>query len=127
MEKKSHIKLEDLEVYQIAKEISKIAWEIYNSLDWREKKVIGDQFIRSADSIGANIAEGYGRFHYLDRIKFYYNSRGSLLECFHWTKLMLERNIGRKEFLKKLLQLLKKEEIKLNNYISSIYRLKKNP
>jgi len=42
---------------------------------------MGDQFIRSIDSITANIAEGFGRFHFLDRRKFYYNARGSLLEA----------------------------------------------
>ncbi len=31
---------------------------------------MGDQFIKSIDSVGANIADGYGRFHYLDRINF---------------------------------------------------------
>jgi len=125
MAEKKHIKLEDLEIYQIACEISDVAWEIYVGLDWRMKKINGDQFIRSADSIGGNIAEAYGRFHYLDRIRFCYFARGSLLENLHWVKLMLKRKIGNQEFLKRLVQLLKKEEIKLNNYISSIYRSKK--
>ncbi|GIV44793.1 MAG: hypothetical protein KatS3mg035_1916 [Bacteroidia bacterium] len=31
---------------------------------------MGDQFVRATDSIGANIAEGYGRFHYLEKLKF---------------------------------------------------------
>ena len=53
---------------------------------------MGDQFIEAVDSVGANIAEGYGRFHYLDRIKFYYNSRASLIECNeHWIELLKER------------------------------------
>lgn len=124
MEKKSHIKLEDLLIYKLAREISKISWEIYNGLDWREKKVIGDQFIRSSDSIGANIAEAYGRFHYLDRVKFCYNSRGSLIEFSHWVDLMRERKIGNQELLEKLQRLLKEEEVKLNNYIKSIYNSK---
>jgi len=124
MEKKSHIKLEDLLIYKLAREISKISWEIYNGLDWREKKVIGDQFIQSSDSIGANIAEAYGRFHYLDRVKFCYNSRGSLIECSHWVDLMRERKIDNQELLEKLQRLLKEEEVKLNNYIKSIYKSK---
>lgn len=122
--KKEHIKLEDLDVYKVVREISKIAWEIYNSLSWREKKIFGNQHVQSADSIGANIAEGYGRFHYLDRIKFYYNARGSLLECSHWAKLMLERDISDPKLLKKSIELLTKEEIRLNNLISSLYRAK---
>jgi len=117
-----YIKLSDLEVYKIAREISNVAWKIYGSLNWQEKKVFGDQHLESADSIGANIAEGYGRFHYLDKIKFYYNARGSLFECQHWTELMEEREIGDSELLVALKKLLTKEEVKLNNFISSTYK-----
>jgi len=120
----AYIKLSDLEVYKIAREISKAAWEIYDSLSWQEKKIIGAQHVESADSIGANIAEGYGRFHYLDKIKFYYNARGSLFECQHWTELMEERNIGNSKLLNKLKELLNKQEVKLNNFINSTYKSK---
>jgi four helix bundle protein len=118
----AYIKLSDLEVYKIAREISKVAWEIYGSLSWQEKKILGDQYLESADSIGANIAEGYGRFHYLDKIKFYYNARGSLFECQHWVELMEDREVGNPELLAKLKKLLSKEEVKLNNFIGSTYK-----
>jgi len=118
---KKALNLTDLEVYQLAIEISELAWEIFRGLSWEEKKVVGFQFIEAIDSIGANIAEGYGRFHYLDRIKFYYNSRGSLLESFHWVSLMLKRNIGDSSKLKNLLGLLSKEKVKLNNFIRVNY------
>lgn len=73
---------------------------MYEALDWQVKKVMGDQFIRATDSVGANIAEGYGRFHYLDRIKFYYNARGSLSEArFHWAELLNERGkVSQKDY-----------------------------
>ena len=120
----AYIKLSDLEVYRIAQEISEVSWKIYKELNWQEKKIIGDQFIRSADSIGVNIAEGYGRFHYLDKIRFYYNARGSLLETLRWVELMKKRKIGDLKLLTKLEGLLKEEEIKLNNFISSTYKAK---
>ena len=82
---KKYILLKNLEIYQLARELSKIGWEIYQKLDWKTKKINGDQFIEATDSIGANIAEGYNRFHFLDKIKFYYNARSSLSEaCYHW-------------------------------------------
>ena len=62
-------------------------------MDWKLQKIIGDQWITSIDSVGSNIAEGYGRFHYLDKIKFYYNARGSLLESKHWLDRLYERRI----------------------------------
>jgi four helix bundle protein len=39
-----------------------------------------DQIIRSSRSVTANLAEGYGRYHYLENIKFCTYSRGSLDE-----------------------------------------------
>jgi hypothetical protein len=59
-EKKEYIKLEDLEVYKLARELSKMGWAIYSKMTWQTRKIIGDQFIESIDSIGANIAESYG-------------------------------------------------------------------
>ena len=94
-----YIQLKDLEVYRLSRELSGKAWEIYNDMDWQAKKVIGDQFIRSTDSIGANIAEGYGRFHYLDKAKFYYHARGSYVESLHWHEVIMERRLITKESL----------------------------
>jgi len=54
--KKKYILLKDLEVYQLARELSKIGWDAYHPLDWQTKKIMGDQFIESTDSVGANIA-----------------------------------------------------------------------
>jgi four helix bundle protein len=57
------MELKDLEGYKLAREISQEAWMIYNKLDWQTRKIMGDQFITAIDSIGSNIAEGFGRFH----------------------------------------------------------------
>lgn len=124
--KKGYIKLEDLEVYKLARELSKMGWVIYSKISWQNRKIIGDQFIESIDSIGANIAESYGRFHYLDRVKFLYNSRGSLFEAVnHRLSLMLEREIITKEEFADFKLISDKLSLKLNNYIQSIYNSKK--
>jgi four helix bundle protein len=86
-----YISLENLEVYRLCRKLSKTGWEVYQTLEWRDKKTFGDQFIEPTDSVGANVAEGYGRFHFLDKVKFYYNARGSLFESKHWIDLMVER------------------------------------
>ncbi|OGF26459.1 four helix bundle protein [Candidatus Falkowbacteria bacterium RIFOXYC2_FULL_47_12] len=117
-----YIQLGNLDVYKMAVELSRDAWRIYERLDWRDKKILGDQFIESTDSVGANIAEGYGRYHYKDRIKFYYNSRGSLLESQHWILLLYERKKISKEEFMSLLGKQKMVHSKLNSYISSCYR-----
>ena len=117
---KDFVKLEDLEIYRLSLELSEIVWEIYKNLERDIKWTIGKQFLESIDSIGANIAEGYGRFHYLDSIKFYYNARGSLWESKHWLTLMLKRKIVSQENYDTIASKLEKLGIKLNNFITSV-------
>ncbi len=57
-----------------------------------ERFGIIDQLRRAAASITANIAEGWGRFHYADRIKFYYQARGSCCEAQNF--LILSKDLG---------------------------------
>lgn len=111
--------LEDLEVYKIAREISKEAWAVYQKLTWQDKKIMGDQFIRAIDSIGANLAEGFGRFHYLDKNKFNYNSRGSLLEAVYWLEIIHERGKIDKGVSNLLREKLDELHKRLNVYINS--------
>ena len=112
--------LEELEIYQLALEISKLAWEIYGKLPKDQQYSQGRQFLEAADSVGANIAEGYGRYHYKDSIKFYYNSRGSLFETKHWNTLLIQRNLITKDTFGKMKDLIETEQLKLNNFINSI-------
>ena len=52
--------LENLDIYKMAIAISDQSWEIYSGLPSELKSNIGNQFLKAADSIGANICEGYG-------------------------------------------------------------------
>jgi four helix bundle protein len=65
-----YIELKDLNAYKYARQYSRLAWPVYENFDWKMQKIIGYQTIQSIDSVGANIAEGYGRFHYLDKTNF---------------------------------------------------------
>lgn len=116
---KKYIGLDDLYAYQLSREYSELGWKVYQKLSWQNKKIIGDQMITSVDSVGANIAEGYGRFHYLDKNKFYFNARGSLFESKHWTDLMTERSLLEKDVTEKVFAIYKQTEIKLNSLIKS--------
>jgi four helix bundle protein len=127
MEGKTYIKLGDLEVYKLARELSKAGWEIYEALNWQDKKIIGDQFIRATDSFGANITEGYSRYHYLDKIKFYYNSRASLAEAKdYWLELLYERKKVDQVKYKKFADFGVKARVKLQNLITALYQTKNN-
>ena len=54
--------------------------EVVPHLPPEEKWDLANQIRRSSKSVGANIAEGHGRFYYRDRVRFCYNARGSLSE-----------------------------------------------
>lgn len=113
------MKLWELKVYKIAREISRDTWDVYKEFDWHTKKVIGDQWLRSTDSISANIAEGFGRFHYLDKNKFNYNARGSLFESLDWVDKLGERDLLKQKLRESLTEKLKDCLKKLNGYIKT--------
>jgi four helix bundle protein len=56
--------LSELRIYNLANDIGDEIWNIVDSWDYFQKDTLGKQLVRSADSISANIAEGYGRFYY---------------------------------------------------------------
>lgn len=115
--------LNTLDIYKLSIQLSETGWKIYIELTWQLKKVSGDQFLESTDSVGANISEAYGRFHYLDRIKFLYNARGSLYESNYWFDLLNKRNlIKNKELKTKYLQVVEELFPRLNGFIDSIYK-----
>src|SRR6266700_4956497 len=71
---------EDLEVYKAAREFRKAMYAVSRRLPDFEKFGLASQLRRAAVSLTNNIAEGHGRFHYLDQIKFMLQARGSLQE-----------------------------------------------
>jgi four helix bundle protein len=76
----SYQTFEDLDAYKIAREFRKAMYEVARKLPESEKFGLVSQVRRAAVSLTNNIAEGHGRFHYLDQIKFMLQARGSLEE-----------------------------------------------
>ena len=79
-EAKPYQTFEDLEVYQVAREFRKAMYRVAKRLPQEEKFGLTSQIRRAAVSLTNNIAEGHGRFHFLEQIKFMLQSRGSLEE-----------------------------------------------
>lgn len=71
---------EDLEVYQVAREFRKKMYGITRQLPGFEKFELASQVRRAAVSLTNNIAEGHGRYHFADQVRFLLGSRGSLQE-----------------------------------------------
>jgi four helix bundle protein len=79
-QKASYQTFEDLDAYRIAREFRKAMYSVARKLPDSEKFGLASQVRRAAVSLTNNIAEGHGRFHYLDQIKFMLQARGSLEE-----------------------------------------------
>lgn len=72
---------EDLECWKASRELYReLRKNTLPSFPQDEKFRLVDQIVRASRSVTANIAEGYGRYHYLDEAKFLSNPRGSLHE-----------------------------------------------
>jgi four helix bundle protein len=77
-EAKHYQTFEDLEVYQVAREFRKVVYRVAKRLPEEEKFGLASQIRRAAVSLTNNVAEGHGRFHFLEQIKFVLQARGSL-------------------------------------------------
>lgn len=111
---------ENLRVYQLSENLADKIWDIV--LGWNNfaKDTVGKQIVRSADSIGANIAEGEGRGSFQDNRRFVRVARGSLQETQHWLRRAFKRNLLSQEQIEELRPLIKQLSPTLNAYLSSI-------
>lgn len=116
----SFYNLEDLEVYQLAESFGDEIWFIVHEWDYFAKDTVGKQIVKAADSISANIAEGYGRFHYKENKNFCYFSRGSIIETKGWLKKSKTRKLLSEEQFNLLFEELQTIHLKLNAYIKFI-------
>ena len=114
------MRLEELEIYRMPMDIAEEIWLIVIKWDYFCKKTVGDQLVRSVDSIAANVAEGFGRFHYRENIHFCYYARGALLETRTWLTKANNRNLIKNKEYESLLSSLEITHKKLNGYIKSI-------
>jgi four helix bundle protein len=111
---------ENLRVYQISEELADEIWNIVSSWDKFAKDTVGKQIVRSADSVGANIAEGEGRGSYQDNRRFIKIARGSLQETQHWLRRAYKRNLLTQAQIETLKPIVDKISPTLNAYLRSI-------
>ena len=113
-------RVEDLEVYRLAEKVSDEIWRLVVSWPPFEKRTVGQQLVRSADSIGANIAEGAGRGSFADNKRFVKIARGSLNETRFWLRRACSRNIIGRDDAKRISPLFDELSPRLNAYLKSI-------
>src|SRR5687768_5325635 len=111
---------ENLEIYVLAEQLADSIWEIVCKWNRLAQDTVGKQMIRSADSIGANIAEGGGRGSEQDYRRFIRIARGSLNETRHWLRRAFRRKLLTDAQIKMLTPVLEELTPKLNAYLRAI-------
>jgi four helix bundle protein len=114
------MKLDELNVYKLASEIGDDAWLMVEKWSFFEKDTIGKQLVRAADSISANIAEGFGRYFYKENRQFCYYARGSMMETQTWVNKARNRGLISEQNAVEMNRKLDILAYKLNAYIKSI-------
>jgi len=100
------LKLADITAYRKSFDLSNTAWKIIIKWDYFAKDTVGKQFCRAIDSVSANVAEGFGRYHRKDKEKFYYNARGSVYESLDWLQKSKVRDLITETEYKQMFQVL---------------------
>src|SRR5262245_34566486 len=118
----SHSNFENLRVYKLAEEVADEIWDIVLDCDQFAKATVGRQVVRSADSIGANIAEGVGRGSFRDNRRFVRTARGSLNETQHFLRRAFRRKLLAPAHVERLKVLIENLGPQLNSYLRSIGR-----
>jgi four helix bundle protein len=114
------MKLEDLTIYSLSLDLGNQVWQDVIKWDSFSKNTIGKQLVRCADSISANISEGFGRYHYKEEKQFLYYARGSLFETKTFIEIARARNLIIDEKYKSMIQQLDILGRKLNSFINAV-------
>ena len=116
----------DLDAWKVNHQLVLDIYMITKKFPREELFSVTDQIRRAASSITANIAEGWGRFHYADRIRFYYQARGSNCEVQNFLMLSKDlRYISEAEY-KNLQDLSTKGVQVINGLIRSVEKIRSN-
>lgn len=91
----------DLEVWQKARLLRNNISNLTKSFPVEERYRLIDQIVRSSRSVGNNIAEGHGRYHHGDSVKFLLNARGSAVEAIDHLVIALDEKYISEEVFNK--------------------------
>jgi four helix bundle protein len=90
----SHFDSDNIERYNAARRLRKKTYQLIKQLPPEEKYCLRTQMRRAAISVSNNIAEGHGRWHYLENIHFCQTARGSVGELINDYNACLDENYG---------------------------------
>ena len=114
--------VDTLKTYRFAMAIGQAVWSACQNMDRDGYYTVGRQLIRSADSVAANISEGFGRHTFPERIRFCHIARGSVQESITWLEKAIDRDLLTEECGVELTDDFIRLRKMLNGYIRSLRR-----
>ncbi|MFQ6102057.1 MAG: four helix bundle protein [Anaerolineae bacterium] len=113
--------IEESRMYERAEQLADEIWDAVISWQPFARDTVSKQLTKSADSVGANIAESSGRFHPKDVINFLYYARGSLKETRYWLRRAIRRKLITQEQFNRWMDELTQLAKEINSYIGCNY------
>jgi four helix bundle protein len=120
----SQFDLDNFELYNAARRFRKKTYQLIKQLPVEEKYCLGTQMRRAAVSVSSNIAEGHGRWHYLENIHFCMTARGSVGELIDDYNACLDENYGDAALAEGLKGDARQMIARINSYIAYLRRSK---
>lgn len=110
----------DLDAWKKGHSLALKIYKITKDFPQEEKYGITSQLRRAVFSITANIAEGFARYHFKDKMRFYYQARGSVAEVQNFLLLARDLEFIDADTCKELGEQAKKVEKLVNGLIRAI-------
>ncbi len=110
--------IEDMEMFKRIERFVDAVWNDVSKWPPFARDTVGKQLVRAADSIGANLVEGDGRYHHKEKLNFFYIARASAKETNFWLCRARTRNMITAERVESMLRELETLRRWINSVIS---------
>jgi four helix bundle protein len=124
MDYESQFSLDDFELYNSARHLRRKTYQLIRQLPHEEKYCLANQMRRAAVSVSNNIAEGHGRWYYLENAKFCRTARGSVGELIDDFNVCSDENYGDRQLVDELRGDARQLIARINGYIAYLRRSK---
>jgi four helix bundle protein len=116
--------LDDFELYKLARQFRRKVYKLIKQLPKEEQYCLDPQMRKAIISVTNNIAEGHGRWHYLENMQFCRIARGSVEEILDDINVCLDEGYGEKAYNEELKQEGYALIAKINGYIAYLRKCK---
>jgi four helix bundle protein len=115
---------EDLDVWKVCRGLRTQIATTVSTFPKEEQYRLRDQLIRASRSVTANLAEGYGRFHYAENIQFARQARGSLYEVIDHLTVAREEKLISDEIFTSIRESVLRAVLVVNGFIRYLSKAK---